>query len=86
MKTGTIQDFRGSWGSGIATLSIKVGRKVHQVACENGSTVRALAGMFPDVIAPGHSVNVAALVGQRVRFALDEMGLMLGALAPAEDE
>ena len=84
MKTGIIKDFQGSWGSGVATLVLKVGRKTETIHCENAPTVRALASMFPGVIVEGHCVNVDALRGQRVQFALDDMGLMLGALAPAE--
>lgn len=83
MKNATIIGFEGSWGSGVATLVLKQGRKTVRVYCENGATVRALASIFPEVIGAGHTVNVAALKGQRIRYALDDMGLMLGAIAPA---
>jgi hypothetical protein len=84
MKTeqGTIVDFSGSWGSGVATLRVKVGRKTRSIYCENGPTVRALASMFEGVIAPGHSVNVDALRGQEIRFAVDEIGMLAGLAFP----
>lgn len=81
-EQGTIVDFSGSWGSGVATLRVKVGRKTRTIYCDNGPTVRALAAMFPNVIAPGHSVNVAALKGQEIRFAVDEIGLLAGLALP----
>ncbi len=85
MKKATIVNLSGSWGSGIAQLTLRVGRKKVVVPCENGPTVRALDAIFGDVIAPGHSVNVDAIRGKKVRYCLDDMGLMLGGLAPVED-
>lgn len=83
MKTGTIIDLRGSWGSGLATLVLKVGKKVHEVHCENGMTVRALDSMFGDVITPGHCVDVDAIRGKKVNFTVDSLGL-LASLGPVE--
>lgn len=86
MEVGTILDFRGSWSSGLATLVLKDRRgAVRHVPCDNGPTVRALAAIFgSDVIGPGHTVNVAALRGKKVRYAMDDLGLVLGCIAPAE--
>lgn len=84
MRRGTIQGFAGSWGSGIATLTIREGDSTVAIPCENAPTVRALAAMFPDVIGDGHCVNVGALEGQEVQFCMDDMGLMLGGLAPMD--
>jgi hypothetical protein len=82
IKSGTITDFKGSWGSGIAMLYID--RK--PIPCENTTTVRALDSMFDGVITEGHSVNVEALKGKKIRWCYDDMGLMLGGIAPIEDK
>jgi hypothetical protein len=78
-ETGAILDFRGSWGSGIASLHIKsdADGKSRAVLCENGPTVRALDACFGNVIT-GHSVNVNALKGKRISFETDDLGLMVG--------
>lgn len=83
MKTGTIVDFRGSWGSGIATLLLKVGKKHQTVPCENAQTVRALDAMFGNVITPGHGVDVFAIRGKKVQFDVDDIGV-LSSLSPVE--
>lgn len=87
MKTGTIEGFDGSWGSGIATLFIKEDgeKKARPVFGDNGPMVRALASMFEGVIGGDHTVNVEALKGQRVMFETDDLGL-LSALAPECEE
>lgn len=88
MKTGTIEGFNGTYGSGIASLVIRPGVKgrgrCKTLYCENAPTVRALASMFPDVIGEGHTVNVGALKGKVVRYETDGMG-MLSALMNEED-
>ena len=78
-KVGTIEDFLGSWVSGIAYLVIDG----QAVPCENASTVQALDDLFGGVIAPGHVVNVKAIIGKRVAYKVDGSGL-LSSLAPAE--
>ena len=83
MKKATIVDLRGSWGSGIATLVVKEGKKLKEIPADNAPLVRALASMFPDVIAPGHTVNVDAIRGKKSLYEMDDMGLVLGAIAPA---
>ena len=87
-QKGTLRAFRGSWGSGLGHLVIDVeeGDVVAPVAipCENAPTVRALDAAFGDVIAPGHAVNQDRLNGLRVAFGWDEMGFMLGWIAPLE--
>jgi len=80
MRTGTIEGFGGSWGSGIAVIRIDG----QTIPCENAPTVRALASFIPGVIGPGHTVNVKAIIGQEVAWEMDEMGLMLGAIGPAD--
>ena len=82
---GTIIGFYGSYGSGIATLSIKTETGEHKmVPCDNGPTVRALDAIFGNVIGPGHSVNVYAIKGKKIRYEMDDMGLVLGWIAPDE--
>ena len=73
--------FYGSWGSGIAELELSTGE---MVSCENGPTVRALAAAYPDVIGPGHTVNVEALAGREIYWWLAEFGIVLGGFCPVE--
>lgn len=80
MRKGTITSFRGSWGSGLGYLVIDE----VPVPCENAQTVRALEGAFGDVIAPGHSVNQEAIVGQEIYYSVDELGILDG-FTPVED-
>lgn len=78
-KTGRIEGFLGSWGSGVAFLVIDG----QLIPCENTPTVRALDELFGDVIAPGHTVNLKAVVGRQVAYKVDGFGLLEG-LAPTE--
>ena len=84
MKTGKIVSFNGSWGSGIASLSIEdsVTGLIEQVHCENGPTVRALASVFPGTIVEGHRVDVNRLKGEEIHWDYDEFGLVLGWFSP----
>lgn len=77
MPIGTIKELvGGTWGSGIFTLVLEVDGRRAYITAENGPTVRALAAIFPNVILPGHRVNVAALEGQQIQFEVDEIGLL----------
>lgn len=78
-KLGTIEDFRGSWGSGLAELVIDG----QVIPCDNAPAVRALDDLFGGVIGPGHTVNVKAIVGKQVAYKVDGFGLLDG-IAPAE--
>ena len=78
-RVGTIQDFRGSWSSGLAELVIDG----QAIPCDNAATVRALDALFGDVIGPGQTVRLQAIRGKRVAYRLDDQGLVLEALAPA---
>lgn len=78
---GIIEDFRGSWGSGIATLIVS-GRAI---PCDNAPTVRALRAAFGDcVIGEGHTVSQSAFIGKDIIWVWD-MGLVLGGFVPTED-
>ena len=77
---GTINGFSGSWGSGIGYLVIDE----RPVPCENGATVRALAGAFPGFISAGHCVDNQAIAGKEIVYSVDELG-MLANFTPAED-
>lgn len=80
---GTILGFYGSWGSGIATLSIKTETGEHKnIPCENAPTVRALDAMFGNVIDSGHTLNIDAIKDKKIEYKMDDMGLMLGWIAP----
>lgn len=82
MKKATIVDLRGSWGSGIAILVVKEGKKLKEIPADNAPLVRALDAMFAGVIAPGHTVNMDAIRGKKIVYEMDEMGLMLGSIGP----
>jgi hypothetical protein len=74
---GTIEGVEGSWGSGLATITIRRDDgTTEELAADNGPLVRGLDAMFEGVIGPGHTVNVDALKGKRVSFGRDEMGLL----------
>jgi len=82
---GTILGFYGSWGSGIATLSIKTESGEHvNIPCDNGPTVRALDAIF-DCIGSGHTINVDKIKGKKIKYEMDDMGLVLGWIAPDEE-
>ena len=79
MQRATILDFKGTWGSGIAMLSLQVGNGMKlDVPCENAQTVRALDSCFGGVISPGHGVNVEAIKGKEIYFGLDDLGMLEG--------
>ena len=84
LQKGTILGMSGSWGSGIATLSLQVsdGMKIN-VLCENGQTVRALNACFGNVISPGHRINMDAIRGKEIYFSIDDMGMLEG-FSPVE--
>lgn len=83
MKTGTIKDFRGSLGSGIATLVLEVGGVTKHIHCENVPTVQALDAMFPGAIAPGHCLDVDVIRGQVIEFEIDGLSGVLLGIGPA---
>lgn len=86
MKKGTIVDFRGSWGSGLATLVVRDGRgKVRGIYCDNGQTVRALDAIFGGVIEIWHGVNMGALKGKTIWYDVDELGV-LSSIAPVPEK
>ena len=86
IRKGKIVDFIGSWGSGIAQLTMEDSEtgKIEFVPCENGPTVRALEDAFGEVITPGHTANGNGYKGKEVFWAWDEMGLMMASFMPVE--
>lgn len=75
-----IQDFYGSWGSGLATLVFQSG---NQIYCENGQTVRSLDNFaeyrgLDSIIKPNHTVDIAPLRGIEIVWFEDELGYILG--------
>lgn len=88
----TIVTARGSWGSGIATLTVKVrqargalGRflpvRTLALHADSGPLFRALDSAF-DIITPGHTVDVRRLEGQRITYWMDDLDLCLGGFVP----
>lgn len=81
MPCGKITGLSGSWGSGLASLSIRDdGGDEHTLYADSGPLVRALDAMF-ECIRPGHIVDADAVVGQYVQYAAD--GMLLVGLEPA---
>jgi hypothetical protein len=77
-QTGTIKDFKGSWNSGIAFLTVEHEDGTTQlIYCDNAATVRALDSLFGNVIDNGHTVNVEAIRGKKIEYCLDECGFVL---------
>ncbi|MBA7622235.1 hypothetical protein ES703_29609 [subsurface metagenome] len=87
VKKGRLIQFRGSWGSGLATLEIEDSETgAHElIPCDNGATVRALEAAFGDVITPGHTANGDGYKGKEVYWSFDELGLVLEGFTPVED-
>lgn len=77
---GKIHLFSGSWGSGLAQLTIEDERRgLVVVHCDNAPTVRALEGAFGGVIGEGHTVNPrGGHVGQEVYYSTDAFGVLDG--------
>ena len=86
-RKGRLIQFRGSWGSGLATLEIEDSETgAHElVPCDNGATVRALEAAFGDVITPEHTANGDGYKGREVYWSYDEFGLVLEGFTPVED-
>ena len=86
MRRGTIFGFRGSWLSGIGCLIIHNDEGERElVPCDNAPTVRALEAAFGDVIGPGHTVNVEAIVGRKILYSTGPLGVLEG-FTPVEEE
>jgi len=87
IKKGRLIQFRGSWGSGLATLEIKDSEtSAHElIPCDNGATVRALEAAFGDVITEEHTANGDGYKAREVYWSLDELGLVLEGFTPVED-
>ncbi len=87
IRKGRLIQFRGSWGSGLATLEIEDSETgAHElIPCDNGATVRALEAAFGNVITPAHTANGDGYKGKEVYWSLDELGLVLEGFTPVED-
>jgi len=84
---GTIEGFRGSWGSGMGALFIRDEQgEVRSIPCDNAPTVRALERAFGNVIGDAHDVVAGGgHTGQEVYWAYDEYGLVLGGFVPVAE-
>ncbi len=87
IRKGRLIQFRGFWGSGLATLEIEDSETgAHElIPCDNGATVRALEAAFGDVITLGHTANGDGYKGREVYWSFDEFGLVLEGFTPVED-
>ena len=85
VKTGTIIGFRGSYMSGLGHLIVDDEEDGQVfIPCQNGPTVRALEAAFGDAIGPGHTVNQEGIKGKRIRYSVDEIGVLDG-FTPEEE-
>ena len=86
VKTGTIVDVSGSWGSGVATLTLKDSRgKTRTLHADNGPFFRALDAVFGG-ISSGHSFDVSAVRGKKIRYAtVDWSDTFLTGFTPVEE-
>ena len=71
---GTIVGFRASRDSGIAHLVVDG----VLVPCDNVATVNFLHACFGNFIVDGHVCDVNAIIGKRIRYTLDEIGVLKG--------
>ena len=69
---GTIIGFRGSRDSRIAYLVVD---GVH-VPCDNVATVRCLDTCFDNFIIDGHACGVNVIIGKRIKYSVDEIGVL----------
>ena len=64
---GTILRLSGSWGSGLATLTVEDERRgLVALHSDNGPLVRALDAAFGDVIDRNHTFDNAAITGKEI--------------------
>ena len=83
MTQATILGVGGSFGSGLASLTVKhKDGTVHTLYADNGPLIRALDSAFGDVITAGHRFDVNAVKGKRIRYEMDDMGLTMAYFVP----
>lgn len=64
---------------GLVTFFIqKDDGKMDVVHADNGPAVRALDAAFGGVIKPGHRFDSTNVIGQRITYEVDDLGLMTG--------
>ena len=69
---GTIVGFRGSRDSRIAHLVVD---GVH-VPCDNTATVICLDACFGNFIVDDHACDANAIIGKRIKYTVDEIGVL----------
>lgn len=84
MNHGIIRQFKGSWLSGIAFISIEDCETgiVSAIPCDNAPTVRALQSAFGDTITDGHTANGNGYKGKEIYWDYDILGLVFGSFTP----
>jgi len=90
MEKGKILGFSGSWGSGIATLTVKNLKtgKVENIPTDNAPTVRALESAYGNIISAGRTANINKIKGKVIFYDYTDWGSLAGFVpeeeAPAE--
>ena len=69
---GTIVGLQPSWTSGIAHLVVD---GVH-VPCDNTATVKCLHACFGNFIVDDHACDANAIIGKRIKYTVDEIGVL----------
>ena len=73
---GKIVGLNGSWGSGLATLTIETEEGTQCIFCDNAPAVRALDEAFPGFISEGHTFNNLAIKGKVIDYSTGFTGIL----------
>lgn len=84
LQKGKLIQFSGSFGSGLAQISIEVDGQVQMFHCDNGTTVRSLENAFGNVITEGHTANGNGYKNKEIYFSVDNIGVLEG-FTPVEE-
>ncbi len=84
VKLARIVSFQGSWGSGIAYLTVQeiIGGDIITLQADSGPLGRALSQCYGADL-PGHVIDNAVIAGKLIYYGVDELGMLAG-FTPAE--
>lgn len=86
MEKGKILGFRGTWGSGIATLTVKNLKtgEIENIPTDNAPTVRALESAYGNIISAGHTADISRIKGKIIYYDYTGWGTLAG-FVPEEE-
>ena len=73
MKTGIIKDIEAPAGSGGLTIILEDETRLFG---DNTMIVRAFEEMFGDVIQAGHCFDPSKVIGKKIQYSVDAIGIM----------